>query len=139
MSNAQTFTLDFTEEDLSPSGNYADFEAGDYRGVLTEVKDAKANSGNVGYKWVFQVNGLPFDITTWLKGGGLWKLNEVISAMGGTLVKGDFDPNLYVGSEAGVKIGKDPKQQDDRYKDRLVILRTFPLPDATSIFEVPEI
>lgn len=140
--SAETFTLDITEDDLIQTGLYDDFTPGDYEGILVAVKDAKAASGNFGWKWVFQVKGLNFDITTWLKGGGLWKLGEVMASMGGELKPGSgqtLDPNLYIGSRAGVKIGKDPNQKNPKYADRLVILRTFPLADAKSLFEVPEL
>lgn len=140
--SATAFNLDVTEEDLTPTGNYDDFEPGDYEGVLTEVRDVEAkNTGNVGWKWVFVVDGLEFDTVTWLKGKGLWKLQEVVASLGGSLNIGGqtVDPNMYIGQVAGLKIGKDANQKDDRYKDRLTILRTFPVADAPNIFDVPEI
>ena len=143
MSDATPRSLDVTEEDLGNGlGGYDEFVPGEYTGQLTNVEDVSANTGNYGWRWTFQVNGLDFTIVTWLKGGGLWKLQELIAAMGGDLKPGSgqtLDPNLYVGSRAGLRIGKDPNQKDDRYKDRLTILRTFPVLDGSgSMFEVPE-
>ena len=129
MSRPTVHTLEFTEADLKGGADYGSFKAGNYVGILESVEDVKADTGNVGWKWKFSVEGLIFDTVTWLKGGGVWKLNEIINSLGGSLEAGvgvRIDPMLYLGSRAGVTIGKDPKS---KYPDRLTILRTFPLAD----------
>lgn len=130
MSRPTVHTLEFTEEDLKGGADYGNFEPGNYVGVLESVEDVTAAStGNVGWKWKFSVNGLLFDTVTWLKGKGVWKLNEIINSLGGSLEAGvgmRIDPMLYLGSRAGVAIGRDAKS---KYPERLTILRTFPLAD----------
>ena len=142
MSEATPMEIDIAPDDLGGGAtSYDDFQPGEYVGILTEVSDVKANSGNVGWRWTFQVNGLDFNIVTWLKGGGLWKLEELISAMGGELKPGPgqkINPNLYVGSKAGLRIGPDKTAKDERYRDRNVILSTFPSPEGGSMFDVPD-
>jgi len=132
MSRPTIHTLEFTADDLASGGSYDDFQPGKYVGTLESVEDVEAkNTGNVGWKWTFSVNGLRFNTVTWLKGGGTWKLNEVVNALGGILTAGTnrIDPTLYIGSQAGVTIGRDAKSN---YPDRLTILNTFPLPDGAN-------
>lgn len=142
MSDATPQNIDVNEEDLGGLVGYDEFKPGEYVGTLTAVQDVTATkTGNYGWRWTFQVEGLDFNITTWLKGGGLWKLEELITAMGGELRPGAgqmIDPNMYIGSQAGVRIDKDATAQDERYRDRLTILRTFPVAGIESRFEVPD-
>lgn len=111
MSTATPRTLTLTEEDLKPRASYDDFEDGEYVGTLTAVEDINATTtDNTGWKWIFQVQGLDFNIVTWLKGGGLWKVNEVLNAFGDALEEGTarVDPTRHIGKQATVIIKTDP-------------------------------
>ena len=127
MSNTATpRTLELTEEDLKPRFDYASFEDGEYVGTLVDVEDIEANkTDNYGWKWFFQVEGLNFGIVTWLKGGGLWKVNEVLNAFGSSLEEGTsrIDPTRFVGMEATVIIATDPSS-DQGYKN---VARVLPI------------
>lgn len=119
-------TVTFTEDDLEARASYDEFEPGEYEGVLVDVKDVNATSGNTGLRWVFQVSGLDFSITTWDKGKGGWKLAEVLRGLGHPVEPGKpvrFVPQRLLGRKATVKIGYDRSANRD---DFLTVLRVLP-------------
>ncbi len=83
--HSTTITEDDTKERLS----YDALEPGDYQATLLDVEDATAKTGNYGWRFVFDVKGLPVKSTVWLKGGGGWKVREVFNALGHQLKPGD--------------------------------------------------
>lgn len=74
--------MTFTEDDFKERLSYEDLEDGDYIGTLLDVEDVVARTGNEGWKFKFDVKGLPLNSTTWLKGAGGWKVREVFNALG---------------------------------------------------------
>jgi len=119
-------TVVFTEDDLDAHDSYDDFEPGEYQGTLVDVKEtSSAATGNTGLRWIFQVRGLNFSITTWDKGRGGWKLAEVLRGLGESVEPGKpirVVPSRYLGRTATVKIGVDPTSTNNY----LTILRVLP-------------
>ena len=134
MPDAMTFT--FTETDLEAKTSYDDFEPGEYTGVLTQIHDAVAKTGNKGWRWEFTVQGLPFSTTTWFGGKGGWRLAEVLRGLGETVEPGApvrLNPRSLVGKSATLKIGYDKSSNRD---DFLTILRVLPQEvEAPSLFD----
>lgn len=130
MPDAMTFT--FTEDDLSGGASYDDFEPGEYVGTLVAIKDVQAKTGNTGLRWEFQVQGLTFSTTTWLKGGGGWKLAEVLRGLGKGIEPGQavrVNPPELIGKNAMLKIGYDASSNRP---DFLTVLRVIPEAIETS-------
>lgn len=132
MSSATPRTITITEEDLTPRASYDGFKDGEYVGVLARVEDTEAKkTDNYGWRWVFVVQGLEFSITTWLKGGGLWKVNEVLGAFGDSLTAGTerVDPTRHVGKQATVIIKTDPSSERNFQN----VARVLPLADKPTM------
>lgn len=108
---ATPMQMTYTEEDWEPKSNYSDLLDGqDYIATLTAVTDVEAKTGNVGWGFVFDVQGLPLTSRIWLKGGGKWRINEVFNALGQPVAPGTstafLDPNVLVGRTCVVTIEK---------------------------------
>ncbi len=103
--------ITFKESDFKERLSYDELEPGDYEGTLTDVKDAEAKTGNVGWRFIFDVQGLPVSSTVWLKGGGVWKVREVFNALGMPIEPGTevttLDPNILIGRMCVVTIVKE--------------------------------
>ncbi len=67
---AQEYSTQLVEDDFKERVSYDDLTEGDYEATLTDVEDAQAKTGNYGWRFVFDVKGLPVKSTIWLKGGG---------------------------------------------------------------------
>ena len=111
---ATPMQMTYTEEDWEPKSNYSDLLDGqDYIATLTAVTDVEAKTGNVGWGFVFDVQGLPLTSRIWLKGGGKWRINEVFNALGQPVAPGTstafLDPNVLVGRTCVVTIEKTPR------------------------------
>lgn len=111
---ATPMQIEFSDEDLAPASSYDDLkDKEDYIATLTEVKDIEASTGNVGWGFVFTVEGLPMTSRIWLKGGGKWKVREVFNALGQPLSPDEnisfLDPNPLVGRQCVVTIAKEAK------------------------------
>lgn len=108
------FTVTFTEDDLQGRQSYDEFEAGWYLGTLVDIKEVKATkTANTGKRWVFQVDGLNFSITTWDKGGGGWKLAEVLRGLGMDVTPGQpvsVNPARLLGTDANVYIDREDSE-----------------------------
>ena len=107
----------FEDKDFEPRLSYDDLEPGEYIALCTDVEDATASTGNVGWKFKFEVKGLPVAMTVWLQGGGKWKVREVFNALGFPLSPTDdlsmLDPNALIGGQCVAKIVKVPRDKDD--------------------------
>jgi len=138
----EAITVTFTEDDLEAKTSYDEFKPGEYEGTLVDVRDAKASSGNTGLRWVFQVDGLEFSITTWNQGKGGWKLAEVLRGLGEHIEPGKpvrVVPPRMLGRRATVKIGYDKSANRD---DFLTVLRVMPAavepPNGTELVDFSE-
>jgi hypothetical protein len=105
--------IKFEEKDFQERASYDDLEPGEYLAVCTDVEDAQASTGNVGWKFIFDVKGLPLNMTVWLRGGGKWKVREVFNALGYPLSPADdlsmLDPNALIGGQCVAKVVKVPR------------------------------
>lgn len=98
----------FTEEDFKERATYADLEAGDYEATLVDVTDIEASTGNYGWGFEFQVQGLKLTTRVWLKGKGGWKVREVFNALGSPVLPGtelaNLNPNELIGRQCVVTV-----------------------------------
>ncbi len=131
-------TITFSEEDLKERASYDDIEEGEYEATLIDVEDIQANSGNYGWGFKFQVKGLTFTTSLWLKGGGGWKIREVFNALGSPLAPGqttaNLNPNPLVGRSCVVTLKKVPSRKDPE-KSFLEITKHVPYVKA----DVPDL
>lgn len=109
---AQIHNVPFKEDDFKERVSYADLEEGDHIATLIDVEDAEASTGNYGWRFVFDVKGLPLNTTVWLRGGGAWKVREVFNALGtpinpGTDTSG-LNPNPLIGRKCVVTVKRQP-------------------------------
>jgi hypothetical protein len=109
---ATPMQMTYTDKDWEPKSSYDDLlDGNDYIGTLTEVTDIEAKTGNVGWGFVFDVQGLSLTSRIWLKGGGKWRINEVFNALGEPIAPGTstafLDPNVLVGRTCVVTIEKE--------------------------------
>ena len=102
--------LEFTPKDFEERASYDDLEEGDHIGTLTDVQDAVASTGNIGWKFIFDVKGLPVNTTVWLRGGGKWRVREIFNSLGQPVSPDqpvtDLDPNPLIGNQCVVTIKK---------------------------------
>ena len=66
---ASIHNVPFKDDDFKERVSYADLEEGDHIATLLDIEDAEASTGNYGWKFVFDVKGLPLNTTVWLRGG----------------------------------------------------------------------
>lgn len=134
-------TITFTEDDLKERTSYDDIEEGDHEATLIDVEDITANSGNFGWGFKFQIKGLPFTTSLWLRGGGGWKVREVFNALGAPLAPGEtaanLNPNQLIGRTCVVTLKKVPGYKDPE-KTFLEIQKHIPyvkadVPDFTEL------
>lgn len=108
---AKEYATVVTEDDFKERLSYDELVEGDYEATLTDVEDAQAKTGNVGWRFVFDVKGLSVKSTVWLKGGGGWKVREIFNALGTPLQPGQSvtanDANALIGSSCVVTIIKE--------------------------------
>lgn len=111
--------IQFTEKDFEERPSYDDLEEGDHIGTLIDVEDAEASTGNVGWRFKFDVRGLPVSTTVWLRGGGKWKVREIFNSLGQPISPdqpvGTLDPNGLIGNQCVVTIKKDPRDDGDGF------------------------
>jgi hypothetical protein len=109
---ATEHNVTITEKDTEERLSYDDLLAGDYQATLIDVEDAKAQTGNYGWRFAFDVKGLTVKSTVWLKGGGGWKVREVFNALGHPLNPGDNVTadmaNALIGRSCVVTVVKEP-------------------------------
>ena len=108
--------IQFEDKDFEERADYSDLEHGEeYIGFCTDVEDAEASTGNIGWRFTFDVKGLPVRTTVWLKGGGKWRVREIFNALGYPISPADdvssLDPNVLIGGQCVVTIEK--SQSDD--------------------------
>lgn len=88
--------------------DYASFETPwEGQATLIRVEDIKANTGNTGWSWVFNVDGLEISAATWHAGKGGWKTTQIATALGYEPVVGSreqFDPNRFAGKPCMVRV-----------------------------------
>ena len=117
----------FSEEDFKERLTYDDMTPGDYRATLIDVEDAEASTGNYGWAFKFQVQGLTLTSRVWLMGRAGWKVREVFNALGAPVSPGtelsNLDPNSLVGRSCVVTVERRPYH--DERKDEEGNLLTF--------------
>ena len=120
--------MTFTEDDFKERLSYDDLEDGDYIGTLLDVEDVTARTGNEGWKFKFDVKGLPLSSTTWLKGAGGWKVREVFNALGQPVTIDTpiltLNPNSLVGRKCVVTVKKEPASNGALKDDGTVMVYT---------------
>ena len=116
--------IPFTEEDFEDRLSYADLEDGDHLATLIDVEDARATTGNYGWRFKFDVRGLQLTTTVWLKGGGAWKVREVFNALGDPIAPGErvetLNPNPLIGRTCVVTVKREPASNGATYDDGTV-------------------
>ena len=117
---ATPLNMQFTEEDFKEKASYDDLKNNeDYVATLVSVEDAVASTGNTGWAFTFDINGLEIIDRVWHKGGGKWKIREVFNALGEPVGPGQeatfLDPNPLVGRQCVVTIKKEPRQDGDGF------------------------
>lgn len=110
--------IQFEDKDLTDRASYEDLQHGeDYLATLISVEDIVARSGNPGWAFNFQVNGLPLTTRVYHLGGGKWKIREVFNALGQPINPGDeigvLDPDSLVGNVCVVTIAKELRDETD--------------------------
>lgn len=138
MATAQQFEI--TEKDLAGLKSYDDLETpGDYEATLTEVEDydKRDDGGSYGWKWTFEVEGLPFSEWTSFSPNARWKLLEILSAFGVEITEGvnNVLPDHFVESSIGVTVDWDPIDSkwdgvSPRYRR---IASFYPVTDLTEV------
>ena len=110
-------TIPFEADDFKERASYADLTPGDYEATLTDVEDIVAGTGNPGWKFVFDVKGLPLYTRVYHQGGGKWKIREVFNALGQPIVAGApigaLDPNALIGNMCVVTVVKEDKDEGE--------------------------
>lgn len=117
---ATPLNIAFSEEDFKERVSYDELEdGGEYVGTLTSVEDVEARTGNTGWKFIFDVQGLPVNGSVWHSGGGKWKIREYFNALGQPIEPGTnmafLDPNGLIGAQCVVTIEKTARDDGDGY------------------------
>ena len=114
----------FKESDFKERLSYEDLEDGDHEATLLDVEDAVARTGNEGWRFKFDVLGLPIATTVWLKGGGAWKVREVFNALGHPItIETPIDtlnPNELIGRKCVVTTKREPASNGATHDDGTV-------------------